>query len=321
MIGIKADSEENEQKPIDSDYAAAIAELREYMETSGKTQSDIAKDIGRVKGLVSAFLGGKYTSPDTIIPLVREAIEKGKKRETAPEPPAYAETSVSRKVRKLIEYCYIQGKIGIAYGDAGIGKTEAVKKYCADNLNAIMVTSTVVHSGVKGITRLLARKLGCKQGGTADMFDDICEKLSGARRVIIIDEAQLLTVLAINHLRAITDACGVGIAFVGNEEIYQKMHGKGEEKYAQLFSRIGYKVRLRASQISEKDISAVFGGRGISREAIGILYKISKCTVGLRGAVNVYLNAALGRDAGEISAREISEMARDMGFGQVNLSN
>jgi DNA transposition AAA+ family ATPase len=310
---IKENAETAENTETD-EYHAVIAELQEYMAESGKSQTDISKEIGKSSGLISGFLSGRYKTPHTIIPLIRNVIEAGKKRGISPEPPPYAETGVSRKVRAVITSAHFQGKIAVVHGDAGVGKTMAAKKYCEENANAVMVTATVVHSGVRGITRLLARKLGCKSCGTMDMFDDICEKLQGTGRVIIVDEAQLLTVLAINHLRAITDACGVGIAFIGNEEIYQKMQGRGEEKYAQLFSRIAYKARVTAAGMTKKDIEAVFGGAKLDKEAKDALYNISRSNMGLRGAVNVYVNALINGE--EATAGEIAETARDMGIMQ-----
>ena len=76
------------------------------------------------------------------------------------------------------------------------------------------------------------------------MITIIREKLEGTNKVIIIDEAQHLKLTALEQIRtladpnSITGKKGVGIVLIGNTEVYTKMRGKQEARFAQLFSRI-----------------------------------------------------------------------------------
>lgn len=70
--------------------------------------------------------------------------------------------------------------------------------------------------------------------------------------MIIIDEAQHLTVRALNHLRCISDESGVGICLIGNDDVYRKMKGSGKADFAQLFSRIGMRKPVLVSNITKK---------------------------------------------------------------------
>ena len=87
------------------------------------------------------------------------------------------------------------------------------------------------------------------------------------------------------------DESGVGIAFVGNDEVYTKLKGSGRADFAQLFSRIGTRKQVLTSTLTKDDVKAVFSNVE-DPEAQQLLYKISRTNYGLRGAVNVFVNTA-----------------------------
>ena len=66
-------------------------------------------------------------------------------------------------------------------------------------------------------------------------MNTLVEQLAGTNRLIIIDEAQHLTKKTLEHLRSISDETGVGICFVGNEEVYSRLKGSGKADFAQIF--------------------------------------------------------------------------------------
>ena len=125
-----------------------------------------------------------------------------------------------------------------------------------------------------------------------------------------MDEAQHLTVRAIEHLRSISDEAGVGVCFVGNEQIYTKLLGSHKADFAQLFSRIAIKKMVTVNTNTKADIQNIFGGYGLDESALEILYRISKTNYGLRGAVNVYINTVGVYD--EITPDNLTRIVRDM---------
>lgn len=292
-----------------------------YRDQSKKSQTDIARELDVSSSQLSQFLGGTYPTPHTIISKIEQLLKISEKRAVSPKEPSFKLTTVSQKVIDLITYCHVQSKIGVAYGDAGIGKTMAVRQYCKENQDAVMITVSPSYASITGINELIAEKLKIREKTARKIEAEAVEKLQGSNRVIIIDEAQHLTVRVINHLRCIADKSfvegtgGVGIAFIGNEEIYLKMKGAGQAAYAQLFSRIGNRKHLLTSNIQEKDIRLVFEEASLSDEATDILFRISRTNYGLRGAVNVFVNTIIGfqiEDYAEISAHKLSRMAKEM---------
>lgn len=285
--------------------------IKEYKETFGKTQSQIAKEMGISDGQLSSFLSGTYKAPHTIIPKVEQFVSIREQKETAPRAPGFKPTTVSNIVMNLIAYCHVQGKIGVVYGDAGIGKTMGIKEYHKQNPDtSIVITISPCFATMTGVNELIAEELKIREKVSRKIFAESIRKLKGSNKVTIIDEAQHLTVRVINHLRCLADESGVGIAFIGNEEIYLKMKGAGQASYAQLYSRIADNKHVLTSNITRNDIRILFEDSCISDDAVEVLYKIARTNYGIRGAVNVFVNtvAALG----EVSARGIARMAREM---------
>jgi len=285
--------------------------LKEYREQTGRTQSQIAKELGVSDGQLSAFLSGTYKAPHTIIPKVEQLVSIVTKKKIAPREPGFQRTTVSGTVMDLIAYCHIQRKIGVAYGDAGIGKTMGIKAYQETNPDtATVITISPCFATMTGVNELLADELRIREKVSRKIQTEAIKKLRGSNKVIIIDEAQHLTVRVINHLRCIADESGIGMAFIGNEEIYLKMRGSGQASYAQLYSRIADNKHVLTSNISKKDIELIFNESRLEADAIDILHKISRTNYGLRGAVNVFVNTAA--ILGEVTAKGIARVARDM---------
>ena len=91
------------------------------------------------------------------------------------------------------------------------------------------------------------------------------------------------------------------------------MRGSGRADFAQLFSRIGMRKQVLVSNISKKDVKAVFGGFVMEEDALELLYRICRTNYGMRGAVNVFINTAAVFE--EISCTGLAKMMREMNIG------
>lgn len=294
-------------------YEAAIGALSAYRDETGKSQRAIARELGISDGLVSAFLSGNYKTPHTIIPKVEALVKVKEERQVAPKEPGFTETTVSRMVTDAISYCHLQGKIAVVYGDAGVGKTMAIREYLKGNSLAIGITVSPSYASITGINELVAEQLGVRERVARKIYSEVIGKLRDSGRVLVIDEAQHLTVRTLNHLRCISDESGVGIALVGNDEVYTKMKGSGRADFAQLFSRIGMRRQVLTGNISKGDVEKVFQEALLDEESVGLLFRIARTNYGLRGAVNVFVNTAAV--FGGVTAPELARMAKEMNIG------
>ncbi len=291
----------------------AVNFLKRYKEEGGKTQAAIAKELGISESALSSFLSGTYKTPWTVCEKVAALQKVNEKKKVAPKEPGYVSTSVSRIVMNAIKYCHIQGKISVVYGDAGVGKTMAVRQYLKEDNLAVGITISPTYASITGVNELLAEQLGVRERVARKITREVVAKLRGSGRVLIVDEAQHLTVRTINHLRCISDESGVGIAFVGNEEVYTKMKGSGRADFAQLFSRIGMRKPVFTTDITKEDVNAVFGGYDIDDSALEVLFRICRTNYGLRGAVNVFVNTAAVFQ--EVTDTGVARVMKDMNIG------
>ena len=158
----------------------AIQMLLQYKETTGKTQTEIAKELDISNPQLSQFLGGTYKAPHIIIPKIEQFFELKAQKDIAPKAPDYKKTSISNKVYKLIEYCHIQGKIAVAYGDAGVGKTMAVKQYQKNHPDSAMViTVSPCFASITGVNELIAEQLRIKEKVARKIYGEAIAKLKG----------------------------------------------------------------------------------------------------------------------------------------------
>lgn len=294
-------------------YEQAVQLVQDYKQESGKTQTAIANELGISDAALSSFLRGSYKTPHMIVPKVAELLKVTGKRKVAPKEPAFVETTVAKRVMEAISYCHLQGKIAVVYGDAGVGKTQAVRAYLRENSLAIGITISPSYASITGVNELIADQLGIRERVARRIYAEIIGKLKDSGRVLIIDEAQHLTVRALNHLRCMSDESGVGIALIGNEEVYTKMKGSGKADFAQLFSRIGMRREVLTSTTTKEDIRKVFAEAHLEEDALELLYRIARTAYGLRGAVNVFVNTAAV--FGSVDAPSLARMGKEMNIG------
>lgn len=297
------------------------ARLEEYLKESGKSQAVVAKEIGINGGALSQYLSGKYPTPGAMEPKIEEFFSLKEMATIVAVAPSYVDTSISSEVYKTIAYCHASRCIGAIIGDAGIGKTKGALKYVGDYSEAIYITATKACKSLKDMYRMIARKLRLNEN--RNLFDlqiDIRAKLDGSSKVLIIDEAQHLSLAAIDGIRSFNDELDesgltpVGIILIGNHELRTKMMGKYEQILAQLFNRIQIQRVMFTSQVLVEDIKMLFPvlvENGTDKE-IKFLHGIATSRWGVRGAVKVFLNSS---NNGDISLRGLSAMAKFMGIG------
>ena len=294
-------------------YEQAVQLVQDYKQESGKTQTAIANELGISDAALSSFLRGSYKTPHMIVPKVAELLKVTGKRKVAPKEPAFVETTVAKRVMEAISYCHLQGKIAVVYGDAGVGKTQAVRAYLRENSLAIGITISPSYASITGVNELIADQLGIRERVARRIYAEIISKLKDSGRVLIIDEAQHLPVRGLNHLRCMADESGVGIALIGNAEVYTKLRGSGKADFAQLFSRIGMRREVLTSTTTKEDIRKVFAEAHLEEDALELLYRIARTAYGLRGAVNVFVNTAAV--FGSVDAPSLARMGKEMNIG------
>lgn len=308
--------------------------VRDYIGTKEISQATASKTMGVSKAFLSLFLNDKPYSGDIagqeakLQEFFNFVDEKDASRNAdIPHIDAqdYVPTSISEDVYKLIRYCQIERGMVVIHGDAGIGKTKGAEKFARENpTSTIYIQATPSSGTLNSILKLIARALKIPEvRSKLDLINDIRTKLRHTNKTIIIDEAQHLKLAALEEIRtlsdpnAITGDAGTGIVLIGNTEVYNRMLGKGEARFAQLFSRVRMNRYYGTEKVQEEDILKLFPAYtadNTHKEEIKFLHGVCRSKWGIRGAVNVYNNATNHED---ISYRGLVNMSRQMGIAVI----
>lgn len=118
----------------------------------------------------------------------------------------YAPTTISEVVYQTLENVKIKGGFAFVTGDAGIGKTKALRKFAADNESScVLITINPCTKSTKSVLKLLALEMGVTISQSRDdLWMSLAAKMHDGM-VIAVDEAQLLTYGSIETLRSFAD--------------------------------------------------------------------------------------------------------------------
>lgn len=158
-----------------------MEKVEKFIQAEGSQNAACAK-MGVSPSVISAVRKGNYTgNTEKIFAKLAEYFGVKSQAELTYTEIEYAETYISSQVYKIIRTAQIKGGLAVACGDAGIGKTKAIKKYIADHQNSICITVNPCLSSVKAILNMIADRIGVTN-----------ERLGVNRRHVPVDYLQSL---------------------------------------------------------------------------------------------------------------------------------
>ena len=253
------DQRENRDRKHPWDEALA-AKINELIKLEDRSQTAMAKEIGVGAAVFNQWLQGKYTgrNDEVQIKVMRWLDARDSEQELKSKLPAdldWVRTPSANAVSAALGFSQMAGAISVIYGGAGMGKTTAIKVYCRRSPNVWVVTASPTVSMPGPILLRIAAALGSRTTGHLHQVEEsIIERVKDTRGLLVIDEAQHLSHRALDTIRAIHDATGVGIVLCGNEIVYAQLTGGNRSVgFAQLFSRVAKRVRLSKPQAGDID--------------------------------------------------------------------
>jgi len=270
--------------------------LEKFIQEQG-SMNNASRILGFSSSTISMFRKGTYDgNVDTITKKLAEYFGVKEEQLQTYSEIDYADTSISHEIYSIIRVCQVKGGLAIACGDAGIGKTKAIKQYLLDNPNnSLMITINPCTSSVKSVLRALAERIGATPERSKDaLWFSVANRLRDGM-VLIFDEAQHLTLQTIEVLRSFSDYFAdkgqtLGIIFIGNIETVGRMGSKKAE-FAQIVNRTKQTKIYGVDVIKREDIQKLFPIIADKDKEIDFLWGISKTKQALRGAVNLFSNA------------------------------
>jgi DNA transposition AAA+ family ATPase len=234
--------------------------LIELMERKPElTGSAIARAIGRSPAVISQYLNDGY--PGDVVKLtgllgdfIRRVEEKERSARVVMP---FVPTATARKVTETVRLAHIEGEITVVYGEAGLGKTVALKQYAKEHTDAVLIEVDPGYTA-KVLLEDLCGKLSVNvRGNLHELLEAVINKLQDSGRLIIIDEAELLPYRALEVLRRIHDKTGIGIVLAGMPRLIANLRGKRGE-FVQLYSRIAFALNL-GNRLPELDVFSIAG--------------------------------------------------------------
>ena len=234
--------------------------LNLFLSESGKPQTYVAKAIGMSSAVISSYLGGGYKGDTAKLEdkLMAFLTLEESRRVDRKLKINYVRTKSGKRASDILGLAHIDNQAVVIIGQAGLGKTSALRDYAERNPDVILIEADPTFTA-KVLLKTIAEKVGTETKGTLnDMLNGIIYKLADSGRLIAVDEAESLPYRALECLRRIHDRAEVGLALVGMPRLLINLRGRhGELK--QLYSRIGFKLDL-GDELDAAELTEIVNG-------------------------------------------------------------
>lgn len=288
----------DQDKDIEPDTGTR-ADVTRAMLADRLTQADLAREVELSASALSQWLKSAYKGDNAAIEAKLSAWLARRAERIAPvelpSAPHWVDTPTGRAIEKALTFARTRSKMALVYGGAGVGKTTALERYARNIPRVWYVRASPANASMAALLRELCEVMAIYITGwkNAALTSDVIWRLTGEPSLVIVDEAQYLSIPALEQLRYIHDESGAGLVLSGNESVYSRLTGGHRRaEFAQLFSRVGR--RLRISMPKDGDVAAVLDAWRVtgSRER-AYAAQIASLPGGLRGLVNLLEEASL----------------------------
>lgn len=219
--------------------------LAAHIEQSGVSMTAVARQVGKSPATLSNWLAGKYRgNVERVAGAVAAYLQRQEEKAVLQDVNVkFVETTTSKRIFGLVRLAHLRNKICVLTARAGSGKTVTLQEYTRHNPSTLLIESDSTYTK-DALLREMHKRLGFTgRGVPRHVMADIIEKLTNSDRLIIIDEADQLSVYALEVLRAIHDKAHVGMVLAGMPRLIENIRGlRGELE--QFYSRVVQHLRL-----------------------------------------------------------------------------
>lgn len=266
--------------------------LSDFMKQSRKTQRQISKETGLSTAVISQFLSGTYSGDNAeIAKTIEKYLVVGKERlKNVDQICFYPYLYNTQEVLFACNYAHKNNEIALISGDAGAGKTTGEQFYRDSNTGVIFVTANACTSTTTAILSLIYSQVDRQvPKRRAALMNGLVQHLMDSNRLIIIDEADHLSLDALQAVRNLNDQTGVGIVFSGNDKIYRQMFSpqRGYE-FDQIRTRIFVRKKV-FNEYTPDEMAAIFPS--LNEECLSYMLKLA-CVDSLRTARKLFKAAS-----------------------------
>ena len=240
------------------------ARLAEYVEQKG-SQNKAARSLNEVSAAtISQILSGNWE-------LISDDMWRNIAHQVGYERRSWnvAATRGYVKMTQILTDAQDNALVLAVVGDAGTGKTEAVRRYVEANRNVYHLCCSEYWNRKHFLTELL-RSLGIEAAGTVTdmMFDALQALKKKDAPLVILDEADKLSdqvlYFFISIYNQLEDHCGILLCATDYLEKRIKRGVRNSRKgYREIFSRVGRKF-IGLPLAGTKDVAAICAANGVT---------------------------------------------------------
>jgi DNA transposition AAA+ family ATPase len=174
--------------------------------------------------------------------------------------PNFVETTISKMIWGVLDYCHETPDMGLVIGSSGLGKSRALQQYKRKHYFPAIITCSITTRSLGSILHQLADQLGKSYyRSNYDLAQSLTHDLERHPRLLVFDDCHFLRWELFELARDFYDLTRSGVVFVGQETLYDKMIGsKRSYQWDQIVSRIGVCHQLKAP--TAEDISLICRG-------------------------------------------------------------
>ncbi len=273
------------------DLRQRVLDLRDRLSLSW---SQITAESGIPVGTLQPWTKGEYKGDDQAVATRVETWlasrdERAAMIEATPSTPGFQPTPTATTILTRLKYAHHLDDFVMVSGGPGIGKTASVREYARSRSQVYVATASPSASGIQPMLMAILDQLGVPnaKGTPQRLASDVAAKLIANHAFLIVDEAQHLSVNAIEELRSLHDRTGCALAIVGNEDLFVRFAGVGEKGiHPQVTSRLG--IRFSQAKPVAEDVVVLARAWGIEDpQIVKFLRMVSEKPGALRGVTKV----------------------------------
>jgi DNA transposition AAA+ family ATPase len=220
--------------PTDPALIAALVSLRN---DQGLTNKRLAALLG-IPGCTETFLS-KYINDNLdreIHEFDRIALDIVRSiRERMSFASSIYQTSVVRKMGNVLHLIRKTGDIAALTSPAGNGKTSAIRHFAAENPSSICINLNATTRDAAKVEGLIFRTTDHREWkGQTSRYDFLVNRFKGTGRLLIVDNAQRLTMSGRQLIFDLADDAEFPVALIGNPEMIDAIRANDQQ-----FSRVG----------------------------------------------------------------------------------